>query len=92
MQKKFLLIPLFFVGSISASFAQISPLVNLNKNYQSGLELLQNEKYVAAAQQFKLVENIRTRVSSQKESNAELSLIKENSKFIDEITAYAKEH
>ncbi|MBY0543115.1 MAG: tetratricopeptide repeat protein [Sphingobacteriaceae bacterium] len=87
MQKKFLLVPLFFVGSVTASFAQISPLINLNKNYQSGLELLQNEKYVAAAQQFKLVENIRTKVSSQKESNAELSLIKENSKFYAAVCA-----
>ncbi len=87
MQNKFLLVPLFFVGSITASFAQISPLVSLNKNYQSGLELLQNEKYVAASQQFKLVENIRTRVSSQKESNAELSLIKENAKFYAAVCA-----
>lgn len=87
MQKKFLLVPLFFVGSVTASFSQVSPLVNLNKNYQSGLELLQNEKYVAAAQQFKLVENIKTKVSSQKESNAELSLIKENAKFYAAVCA-----
>lgn len=87
MQKKFLLVPLFFVGGITASFAQISTLINLNENYKTGLELLQNEKYVAAAQQFKLVENTKTKVSSQKESNAELSLIKENSKFYAAVCA-----
>ena len=87
MQKKFLLVPLFFVGGITASFAQTSILVNLNKNYQTGLELLQNEKYVAAAHQFKLVETVRTKASSQKESNAELSLIKENAKFYAAVCA-----
>ncbi len=87
MQKKLLLIPFFVVGGISASIAQISPLVNLNKNYQSGLELLQNEKYVAAAQQFKLVEQSRNKVSTQQQSNAELSLIKENAKFYAAVCA-----
>ncbi|RZL50401.1 MAG: tetratricopeptide repeat protein [Pedobacter sp.] len=87
MQKKFLLVPLFLVGGITASFAQISPLVNLNKNYQTGLELLQNEKYVAASQQFKIVEQARNKASKQQESNAELSLIKENAKFYTAVCA-----
>lgn len=87
MQKKFLFVPLFLVGGISAGFAQISPLVNLNKNYQTGLELLQNEKYVAAAQQFKLVEQIRSKSSTQQVSNAELSLLKENAKFYSAVCA-----
>ncbi|WP_316785459.1 tetratricopeptide repeat protein [Pedobacter frigiditerrae] len=87
MQKKFLLVPLFLVGGITASFAQITPLINLNKNYQTGLELLQNEKYVAAAQQFKMVEQVRSKASTQKESNAELSLLKENAKFYAAVCA-----
>ena len=87
MQKKFLLIPLFFFGGITANYAQTSQLVNLNKNYVSGLELLQNEKYVAAAQQFKLVEITRIKAYNQTESNAELSLMKENSKFYAAVCA-----
>ncbi|TCC89528.1 tetratricopeptide repeat protein [Pedobacter frigiditerrae] len=87
MQKKFLLVPLFLVGGITASFAQITPLITLNKNYQTGLELLQNEKYVAAAQQFKMVEQVRSKASTQKESNAELSLLKENAKFYAAVCA-----
>ena len=59
MQKKYLFIPLLLAGNFTAGYAQLSPLVNLNKNYQSGLELLDNEKYVAAAQQFKLVEQLQ---------------------------------
>jgi TolA-binding protein len=87
MQKKFLLVPLFLVGGITASFAQITPLINLNKNYQIGLELIRNEKYVAAAQQFKMVEQVRSKASTQKESNAELSLLKENAKFYAAVCA-----
>lgn len=87
MQKKFLLVPLFLVGGITASFAQISPLITLNKNYQTGLELLQHEKYVAASQQFKIVEQARNKASKQQESNAELSLIKENAKFYAAVCA-----
>jgi TolA-binding protein len=87
MHKKYLLVPLFLVSGISVGFAQISPLIKLNQNYQTGLELLQNEKYVAAAQQFKLVEQARTKNSTQKESNAELSIIKENAKFYTAVCA-----
>lgn len=87
MHKKYLLVPLLLISGISAGFAQISPLIKLNQNYQTGLELLQNEKYVAAAQQFKLVEQARTKNSTQKESNAELSIIKENAKFYAAVCA-----
>ncbi len=87
MQKKYLLVPLILISGISAGFAQISPLIKLNQNYQTGLELLQNEKYVAASQQFKLVEQARTKNSTQKESNAELSIIKENAKFYAAVCA-----
>ena len=87
MRKKYFLIPLFLVSGISPSLAQISPLIKLNQNYKTGLELLQNEKYNAAAQQFKLVEQARSKNSTQKESNAELSIIKENAKFYAAVCA-----
>jgi TolA-binding protein len=87
MQKRYLLIPLLLAGNLSTSYAQISTLVNLNKNYESGLELLNNEKYVAAAEQFKLVEQVRNRPSNQQESNADLSLLKENAKFYAAVCA-----
>ncbi|WP_133553414.1 tetratricopeptide repeat protein [Pedobacter duraquae] len=87
MQKKYLFIPLLLAGSITAGYAQISAVVNLNKNYQTGLELLHNEKFGAAAQQFKLVEQSREKPGSQQESNAELSLLKENAKFYAAVCA-----
>jgi len=87
MQKRYLLIPLLLAGGITSTFAQSSLLVNLNKNYRTGLELLDNEKFVAAAQQFKLVEQTRQKPGAQQESNAELSLLKENAKFYAAVCA-----
>ncbi|TKC04588.1 tetratricopeptide repeat protein [Pedobacter polaris] len=87
MQKKYLLVPLFVAGSFNNIYAQISPLITLNKNYQTGLELLRNEKYVAASQQFKIVEQLRNKTGKQQESNTELSLIKENAKFYAAVCA-----
>lgn len=87
MKKISLLIPLFVVGGYHLATAQISSLVNLNKNYQKGLELLQQEKYVAASQQFKTVEQSRYKPSTQQLSNVELSTIRENAKFYTAVCA-----
>ena len=87
MQKKYFFIPLLLASGFTATYAQSSRLVTLNKNYQTGLELLHHEKYVAAAQQFRLVEQIREKPSAQQESNAELSLLKENAKFYAAVCA-----
>ncbi|WEK20304.1 MAG: tetratricopeptide repeat protein [Candidatus Pedobacter colombiensis] len=87
MSKKYFFIPLLLAGGFTAGYAQTSVLVNLNKNYQTGLELLDNEKYVAAAQQFRLVEQQRQKPSTQPESNAELSMLKENAKFYAAVCA-----
>jgi TolA-binding protein len=87
MHKKYLIIPLFAAFNLSASLAQISTTLTLNKNYQTGLELLNKEKYVAAAQQFRLVEQQRLKPATQQESNAEISLIRENAKFYAAVCA-----
>jgi TolA-binding protein len=87
MKKKYLFIPLLLAGNFTAGYAQVSELVNLNKNYQTGLELLDNEKYVAAAQQFRLVEQTREMPGTQQESSAQLSLLKENAKFYAAVCA-----
>ena len=86
MKKKYLLIPIFLAGSFT-TYAQVSAVQNLNRNYQTGLELLDKEKYTAAAQQFKLVEQQRNKPATQTESNAELTLLKENAKFYAAVCA-----
>lgn len=87
MQKKYFFIPLILAGGLSTAYGQSSLLFNLNKNYQTGLELLDNEKYVAAAQQFRLVEQSRQKPNAQQESNSELSMLKENAKFYAAVCA-----
>lgn len=87
MRKRYLLVPLLLTGGIGSGFAQTSLLNILNRNYQTGLELLHKEKYVAAAHQFKLVEQERNKPGTQQRSNAELSLLKENAKFYAAVCA-----
>ena len=87
MKKKYLLVPFLAFAGYGFTHAQTSPLIKLNQNYQSGLELLENEKYVAAAQQFKMVEQFRNKPSTQQLSNAELSILKENAKFYAAVCA-----
>lgn len=87
MKKRYLLATLLLAIGQSVSHAQISPLIKLNQNYQTGIELLQNEKYAAAAQQFKMVEQYRNKTSTQQQSNAELTVIKENAKFYAAVCA-----
>lgn len=87
MKISYYLIPLFYFSSLGAAFSQISLLAKLNQNYQKGLELLQNEKFVAAAQQFKMVEQQRDKLSTQTRSNAELTTLHENSKFYTAVCA-----
>lgn len=87
MKKRYLLVPFLMVGSYGIGNAQTSPLIKLNQNYQTGLALLENEKFIAAAQQFKMVEQFRTKASAQPLSNAELTTLKENAKFYAAVCA-----
>jgi TolA-binding protein len=87
MHKKYFFIPLFLAFNLSSSLGQISNTQNLNKHYLTGLELLDREKYVAAAEQFRLVEQIRYTPGAKQESHSELSLIKENAKFYAAVCA-----
>lgn len=87
MKHKYLLVPILLACGTSVAFAQVSLLQSVNKNYKTGLELFHNEKYNAAAQQFKLVEKQRIKPYAQQESNAELSLMKENARFYAAVCA-----
>ncbi|RZK19173.1 MAG: tetratricopeptide repeat protein, partial [Pedobacter sp.] len=68
MQRKYLLIPLLLAGGFS-TYAQVSAVQNLNKNYQTGLELLDKEKYTAAAQALEWFEKTDPSTLSGKQRN-----------------------
>ncbi|RZK48367.1 MAG: tetratricopeptide repeat protein [Pedobacter sp.] len=89
MYKKLLFIPLFVFSTYQVTKAQMSALVKANNEYKTGIELLNEEKYAAASQQFKLVQNNKFKTTAEKESQAELSILKENSKFYQAVCALA---
>ncbi|PST81711.1 hypothetical protein C7T94_17710 [Pedobacter yulinensis] len=92
MHKRYFYILPVLACTFSSAFGQVSELVKLNKNYQTGIELLEHEKYNSAAQQFKLVEQVRNKPNAQQTSNAELSLLKENARFYLAVCALELNH
>ncbi len=89
MLKRLFIVPLLVISSFQISLAQMSALVKVNQEYKTGLELLNEEKFAAAAQQFKLVERNSLKTAVEKENYAELSILKENAKFYQAVCALA---
>ncbi|RYE30557.1 MAG: tetratricopeptide repeat protein, partial [Sphingobacteriaceae bacterium] len=69
------------------SNAQQTAYFNLNRNYQSAVELLDKGKYVAAAEQFRLVEKPRNKTSNQPVFESETSLLRENAYYFEAVCA-----
>ncbi len=61
--------------------AQQSVWQQLNQTYKTAMELFEQGKYAAAAQQFEQVESRRTTSSLEEDATQELSLLKENARF-----------
>src|ERR1700744_5464555 len=78
------LVPIFFVLSAQA---QQNPAFDIYRTYHAATELLGKEKYVAAAEQFRLVEKARVPTTTQPKFESELSLVKENSQYYEALCA-----
>jgi len=78
------LFPVFFVLQSSA---QQNPSFQAYNTYHTATELLGKGKYVAAAEQFRLVEKSRLQTSTQPRFESALSLIKENSQYYEALCA-----
>jgi TolA-binding protein len=78
------IIPIFFAFSSSA---QQNPSFWVNKNYRTATGLLNAGQYVAAAQQFRLVEAAKIKPETQAKFEAEISLLKENSQYYEAVCA-----
>ena len=76
--------PLFFVLSASA---QQDLSFWVNKTYRTATTLLANGQYVAAAQQFRLVENAKVKPATQAQFESEVSLLKENAQYYEAMCA-----
>ncbi len=79
-----LFVPVFFILPASA---QQDPSFQIKRTYNTATDLLNKGKYVAAAAQFRMVESSRLKTSTQPQSEATLSLIKENSQYYEALCA-----
>jgi TolA-binding protein len=73
--------------TVFTSKAQQTAYFNLNRNYNAAMELLDKGKYVAAAEQFRLVEKPRNKTSNQPLFESETSLLKENAFYYEALCA-----
>ncbi|MEP6612406.1 MAG: tetratricopeptide repeat protein [Mucilaginibacter sp.] len=78
------LVPIFFVFS---GFAQQNPSFDVYRTYHTAMELLDKNKYVAATEQFRLVEAYRVKTTTQPKFESELSIIKENAQYYEALCA-----
>ncbi len=78
--KMILLTSVVFI-SFSTVFAQQSAYYNINKNYKSGIELFDQQKFASAAEQFHQVENEPVINAERTETSADISNIKINAQY-----------
>lgn len=72
---------------VFTSQAQQTAYFDLHRNYFAATELLDKGKYVAAAEQFRLVEKPRNKTSNQPVFESETSLLKENAFYYEAVCA-----
>ncbi len=73
--------------TVFALNAQQTAYFNLNRNYNAAMELLDKGKYVAAAEQFRMVEKQRNKTSNQPVFESESSLLKEDAYYFEAVCA-----
>jgi TolA-binding protein len=77
-------VPLLFTASL---YAQQNPSFQVYNTYNTATDLLDKGEYVAAAQQFRLVEESNTKASTQSRFESQLSLVKENAQYYEALCA-----
>src|SRR6202012_2923304 len=86
MKVKYTLSILFLLFVLSSK-AQQSPSFDVYRTYQTATDLLNRENYVAAAQQFRLVEQYKGKPSTQARFESELTLDQENAQYYEALCA-----
>jgi len=84
-----LLVLLFFTPRL---YAQQNPAFQVYKTYHTATDLLDKGLYVAAAEQFRIVEKTRLKTTTQPKFESELSLIKENCQYYEALCALELEN
>ena len=78
---------LFSVFFVLTLHAQQNPSFQVYNTYHDATDLLNKGLYVAAAEQFRLVEKSRLKTSTQPQFESELSLLKEGSQYYEALCA-----
>jgi TolA-binding protein len=76
-----------FIFPVLNTCAQQNPSFDVYRTYRTANELLKNGQYVAAAEQFRLVEESKLKTSTQAQFESDVSLIKENSQYYEAVCA-----
>src|SRR5580704_7357799 len=79
-----LIVLLFFTLTASA---QQDPSYDVYRTYHTATDLMNKGKYVAAAEQFRLVETSRLETTTQPKYESKLSLVKENAQYYEAFCA-----
>lgn len=88
MVKSKYLIPFLFISLIfSRVKAQDNQSFQIYRTYHAAIDLFDKGAFVAAAEQFRLVEKTRVKTSNQTEFESQLSLIKENCQYYEAVCA-----
>ncbi|MES2278972.1 MAG: tetratricopeptide repeat protein [Bacteroidota bacterium] len=69
--------------SLSSLYAQQNPAGQVYRTYHSAVELLDKGKFVAAAEQFRLVEKSTVKTTTQPDFETSVSLLKENAQYYE---------
>ena len=79
-----LIAPIFFALQLRA---QQNQAFDVHRTWHIAMELLDKGKYVAAAEQFRLVEESKLKTSTQPKFESEVSLLKENAAYYEALCA-----
>jgi len=80
---------LFFASQL---YAQQNPSFQVYNTFNTATDLLDKGEYVAAAQQFRLVEQSKVKTSTQSRFESDLSLVKENAQYYEALCALELEN
>ncbi|WP_295773151.1 tetratricopeptide repeat protein [uncultured Mucilaginibacter sp.] len=67
--------------------AQQNDSFNIYRTYHTATELLNGGQFVAAAEQFRLIEQVRLKTTTQPKFESELSMLKENAQYYEALCA-----
>lgn len=84
----------FFAVLLSATqvLAQQNPSFQVYNTFHTATDLMDKGEYVAAAQQFRLIEQSNTKASTQSRFESQLSLVKENAQYYEAVCALELEN